>query len=94
MSGSDVFKIDHGREVDHRLMLGEEAGSFLNNPFPIRLGQSNSFKKIGIGSKKGLYRLPLCLRLHGVLVFIHQLNLEFVVHECRVGPDGQFEETF
>jgi hypothetical protein len=50
IGGSDVFKIDQGREVDHRLMLGEETGSFLHNPFPIGLGQPIALKIIGIVS--------------------------------------------
>lgn len=59
ISCSNVFEIDHRREIDHRLMLGEEAGSFLHHTFPIGLGQPDALKIIGICAEKGLHRLPL-----------------------------------
>jgi hypothetical protein len=93
IGGSDVFKIDQGREVDHRLMLGEETGSFLHNPFPIALAQPIDLNIIGMGSEKRLHRLSFCFRPHGVLVVIHQLDLECDVHECRVRPEADHFEV-
>lgn len=77
-------------------MLGQEAGGFLHYPFPVGFRQPDAFKIIGIGSEKGLHRLPLCFRPYGYSFVIHEIDPEcVVVHEGSVRPgDRHLEVVF